>query len=85
MSESEQGIDLKTLTVKEHLILLNEKLRDIKEDTEALKGNDKNKWKAIRDNESRINELYSNFKIYIAIFGIIFTGAVATFWKLLCQ
>jgi hypothetical protein len=90
MSPTKEPIDLTTLTVKEHLILINEKMRELKEDTEELKkdteiikNNDRNKWDAIHKNEKEIAKCTTSLKIYLAITSVIVTTGVAVLCKLL--
>jgi hypothetical protein len=83
MTPENTYIDLQQMTVKEHLIMLNEKIREIKEDTEELKGNDKCKWAAIRENKNRVDSLATTVKIYVFITGVILTAGVGVVCKTL--
>jgi len=83
MTPENTYIDLQQMTVKEHLIMLNEKIREIKEDTEELKGNDKCKWAAIRENKNRVDSLETTVKIYVFITGIVLTAVVGAICKTL--
>ena len=83
MTPENSYIDLQQLTVKEHLIMLNEKIREIKEDTEELKGNDKCKWAAIRENKNKVDSLATTVKIYVFITGVILTAGVGVVCKTL--
>lgn len=83
MTPENSYVDLQQLTVKEHLIMLNEKIREIKEDTEELKGNDKCKWAAIRENKNRVDSLATTVKIYVFITGVILTAGVGVVCKTL--
>jgi hypothetical protein len=83
MTPENTYIDLQQMTVKEHLIMLNEKIREIKEDTEELKGNDKCKWAAIRENKNRVDSLETTVKIYVFITGVILTAGVGVVCKTL--
>ena len=83
MTPENTYIDLQQMTVKEHLIMLNEKIREIKEDTEELKGNDKCKWAAIRENKNKVDSLATTVKIYVFITGVILTAGVGVVCKTL--
>jgi hypothetical protein len=83
MTPENSYVDLQQLTVKEHLIMLNEKIREIKEDTEELKGNDKCKWAAIRENKNKVDSLATTVKIYVFITGVILTAGVGVVCKTL--
>ena len=83
MTPENTYVDLQQMTVKEHLIMLNEKIREIKEDTEELKGNDKCKWAAIRENKNRVDSLATTVKIYVFITGVILTAGVGVVCKTL--
>ena len=83
MTPENSYIDLQQMTVKEHLIMLNEKIREIKEDTEELKGNDKCKWAAIRENKNKVDSLATTVKIYVFITGVILTAGVGVVCKTL--
>ena len=83
MTPENTYFDHQQMTVKEHLIMLNEKIREIKEDTEELKGNDKCKWAAIRENKNRVDSLATTVKIYVFITGVILTAGVGVVCKTL--
>ena len=83
MTPENTYVDLQQMTVKEHLIMLNEKIREIKEDTEELKGNDKCKWAAIRENKNKVDSLATTVKIYVFITGVILTAGVGVVCKTL--
>jgi hypothetical protein len=90
MSPNNETVDLQSLTIKEHLIILNEKMKELKEDTgelkkdtEIIKNNDRNKWDAIHKNEKEIAKCTTSLKIYLAITSVIVSTGVAVLCKIL--